>query len=489
MTGGDTTQPRAALASRGLFVVLVLLVPLAFASLPTIFNDGDVSWHVAAGQWILDHRALPHADPFSLTAGGRPWVPLEWLPEVIFALAFRAAGHAGLAAVVAAALMALHGAVFLHLRTRASPVAIAAALLLMDVALATFTLARPHVLVWPLLAAWTALMARASETGRPPAVWTALLLVLWTNLHGSFPLAAIVAAPLAFDALVKAKWTSLKPWLIFAAASFAALCLNANGLHGLLHPFRIAQLTTLHLILEWQPSTPAATPLFYAVLLAGLAALLWRGARLPLGRLALLLVLLLMAFSQVRHQSWFVIVAAVLVPPLLGGQAEPARRLMPLALLALPLLLLRAALPITPIENSANPGDLIAAIPPELKGKPVFNGYSMGGPLILAGVKPYIDGRQDLYGDAFFVDYNAIADGDMARFNRAVERYGIRWTILPNGNAELIRGLDRSGEWRRVYADKVGVIHVRREAPSASAALPGSGAASRPAAGPAPRPA
>ncbi|HEX6740892.1 MAG TPA: hypothetical protein VF079_03745 [Sphingomicrobium sp.] len=489
MTGGDTTERRTALASQGLFVVLVLLVPFGFASLPTIFNDGDVSWHVAAGQWILDHRALPHADPFSLTAGGRPWVPLEWLPEVIYALAWRAAGHAGLAAVGAAALMALHGVVFVHLRTRAAPPAIVAALLLMDVALATFTLARPHVLVWPLLAAWTALLARSAESGRPPPLAAALLLVLWTNLHGSFPLAAIIAAPLAFDALVKAKWATLKQWLIFAAASFVALCLNANGLDGLLHPLRIAQLTTLHLILEWQPSTPGATPLFYAVLAAGLAALLWRGARLPPGRLVLLLALLLMAFSQVRHQSWFVIVAALLVPPVLGGTAEPARRLVPLALLALPLLLLRAALPITPVENSANPVQLIAAIAPDLRDKPVFNGYSMGGPLILAGIKPYIDGRQDLYGDAFFADYSAIADGDFARFNRAVARYGIRWTILGNGNRELIGELDRSGEWRRVYADKVGVIHVRREAPSASAARPGSGAISPPEARPAQRPA
>ena len=474
MTGGGDTARREALAGQGLFVFLVLLLPFAFASSPTIFNDGDVSWHVAAGEWILDHRALPHTDPFSLTAFGRPWVPIEWPAELVYALAWRAAGHAGLAAVVAAALMALHAAVFFHLRRRASPIAIAAALLLMDAALATFTLARPHVLVWPVLAAWTALMARAAETGRPPPLWAALLLTMWTNLHGSFPLAAIVAAPLAFDALTAARWRTLKAWLGFAAASVVAICLNANGLDGLLHPFRVAQLTTLHLILEWQPSTPAGTPLFYAVLLIGLAALLWRGARVPAGRLVLLLGLLLMAFGQVRHQSWFVIVAALLVPPLVGGAADAsARRLAPLALLALPLVLLRALLPIAPAENSANPTGLIAAVPPGLRGQPVFNGYSLGGPLILAGIRPYIDGRQDLYGDAFFADYSAIADGDFARFNRAVERYRIRWTILGHGNRELIAAMERSGRWRRIYADKVGVIHVREDSPAPPAPLPG----------------
>ena len=35
--------------------IAVLLVPAALGSSQTIFNDGDVSWHIATGQWILDH--------------------------------------------------------------------------------------------------------------------------------------------------------------------------------------------------------------------------------------------------------------------------------------------------------------------------------------------------------------------------------------------------------------------------------------------------
>src|SRR4051794_7347745 len=42
--------------------VAVLLIPAVLGSSQTIFNDGDVSWHIATGQWILDHRAIPHAD-------------------------------------------------------------------------------------------------------------------------------------------------------------------------------------------------------------------------------------------------------------------------------------------------------------------------------------------------------------------------------------------------------------------------------------------
>ena len=48
-------------------LIAVLLVPAVLGSSQTIFNDGDVSWHIATGQWIIDHRTIPHTDPFSFT--------------------------------------------------------------------------------------------------------------------------------------------------------------------------------------------------------------------------------------------------------------------------------------------------------------------------------------------------------------------------------------------------------------------------------------
>ena len=464
---GEQIKPHAALRetiANNLLVAFVLFVmPLALASIPRIFQDGDTSWHLAVGQWIFRHASIPKVDVFSFTAAGRPWVAMEWLSDLIYAGAYRVAGYAGVATVVAAALMALHWILFVHLRRRVGPIGLAATIIGADVVLGSFMLARPHILVWPVLALWTVLLAKAAETGRPPPLWTALILVLWTNLHGSFPIAALIGSALAFDALMVAKWKTLREWLIFGATCLVAVCLNANGIDGILQPFHIATLKTLHLIAEWMPSTPGFTPNFYGMFLAVLALLLWHGTRVPPGRLALLLAMLCLAFMQVRHQSWFAIVSAVLIPPLLGTKAQPAGRLAPLALLAAPLLLIRALWPLTPAESDANPRHLLAAVPPELRGQPVFNEYTLGGPLILAGIRPYIDGRSEMYGDDFMNDYVAIADGDMAKFDRAIRTYNIRWAILPNERKKLIGGIGSSGQWRRIYADKVGVIYVRKD--------------------------
>ena len=123
---------------------------------------------------------------------------------------------------------------------------------------------------------------------------------------------------------------------------------------------------------------------------------------------------------------------------------------------------IRAVLPIALPYNSANPGKLIAAVPTPLRTQPVLNGYGMGGPLILSGIRPYVDGRGDMYGDELVVGYRRIVDGDPIALKDAVRRWGIRWAILPNRYAKLIGFMDRNPGWERIYRDQVGVIYVRR---------------------------
>ena len=183
---------------------------------------------------------------------------------------------------------------------------------------------------------------------------------------------------------------------------------------------------------------------------------------MPAGRLLLVLALLAMAFLHVRHQSFFIIVAACILPPLATSRPASTSPSAWLLVGALPLLLFSAFSPVLPPEGEGNPRRLIAAIPAELRNRPVLNEYSFGGPLILVGVRPYVDGRADMYGDAFVANYFKIADGDMDAFNAAVQRYGIQWTMLSHSQGNLIRNVEASGQWHRVYADDIGVIDVRR---------------------------
>ncbi|MES2905410.1 MAG: hypothetical protein V4696_14595, partial [Pseudomonadota bacterium] len=440
----------------------------------TIFNDGDVRWHLAAGQWMIDNRAVPKVDPFSFTFAGQPWMAFEWGSQLIYASAYRLAGFGGVAAVVTAALVTLHLLVVAEARRWIGPLGIAASIVLLDVVLIPMILARPHVLGWVMIAAWLTILLRARRANRAPPLAAAAVMILWVNLHGSFAIGLVLAAVVALDACIEAGWAwpMVRNWLIFGVLSALAAMINPNGIHGFLYPLEVARLTTLPLIVEWRPSDWGRTPLFFVVL--GVVGLLmaWRGVKLRPVMAGLLVLLLAMAFHQMRHQAVLAIVAALLLPQALGGpERSPLcadrrqRRLATAGLGAalVGLLLFRGLSPLEPAENGANPRSAIAALPAELRAQPGLNGYGFGGPLILAGIRPYIDGRSDMYGDAFFADYQKILDGDRAAFDRATGRYRLQWTMLAPRYDRLIARLDSDPAWQRIYADNNAIIHRRRD--------------------------
>ena len=446
-------------------LVAVLLIPAVLGSSQTIFNDGDVSWHIATGEWILDHRAIPHTDPFSFTWFGKPWVPIEWLAEVIYAGAYRLAGYGGVAALVTAALMALHAVVYGNASrwVRGALLPIVA----MDFVLMPMLLARPHLLTWPLLAFWTWLMLRAREQDRAPPLIAAALMILWANLHGGFVFGLAIAAAFGLEALVDStdRPRAFRQWLIFGVACGLACLINGNGFEGVLQPFRFTQLKMLSLIDEWKPSTPALTPFFFGVLAVTLALIAWKRPRLPWVRWLLLAAMLGLALLQARHQAMLAIVAAVILPQGFAKGAEIAsagdRLSGRIALAGAALLVaVRAVMPLQPPDNEANPWKLIARVPPELRSQPVLNGYWMGGPLILSGIRPYVDGRGDMYGDDLVIGYADIVHGDSNAFAAAVQRWNIRWAMLPN-QSKLSPVIQRSAEWRLVARDRAGVIYER----------------------------
>jgi hypothetical protein len=447
--------------------IAILLIPAVLGSSTMIFNDGDVSWHIATGLWIIDHRAIPNVDPFSFTWGGKPWVPIEWGSEMLYASAYRLAHYSGVAALVTAALIALHAVVYLNasrwIRGALLPI------VAMDFVLIPMLLARPHVLTWPLLAFWTGLMLRAREEDRAPPLYAALLMTLWANLHGGYVFGLAIAAAFGLEALVGTpnKPRVIRQWGLFGLACAIAVFVNGNGVEGVFHPLRFTQLEMLPLIDEWKPSSPVKTPFFFGVLAITLALIVWKRPRLPWVRWLLLAAMLGLALLQVRHQAMLAILAAMLLPQGFAKRDAVAAltdRTMGwvAAAGAAVLIALRAIMPLTPDNNEANPWKLIASVPPELRAQPVLNGYSMGGPLILSGIRPYIDGRGDMYGDQLVVGFSRIGQGDRAAFDETVAKWNIRWAIIPNDSRAMIHLLDTTAGWRRIRHDQVGSVYLRQ---------------------------
>ena len=102
-TAGERSRAIALPALLPLAVGLGLYGLILFAG-NRLLNDPDSYWHLVVGRWIVEHRALPIADPFSFTMAGAHWIAKEWLSQILYAGAFAIAGWSGMAVLAAAAI-------------------------------------------------------------------------------------------------------------------------------------------------------------------------------------------------------------------------------------------------------------------------------------------------------------------------------------------------------------------------------------------------
>lgn len=452
----------------GAAAALLLLAVALFD--PRLLNDGDTYWHIAAGDWMLRHGAVPHTDPFSFTRAGAPWHAHEWLAELAMAMAFRLDGWSG---VVILYGVALGGAALLltgELRRALPGASLVLTLALAFACIAPNLLARPHVLVLPILIAWTAMLLRAREAGRAPPLWMAMLMLLWANLHGSFVLGFLLSGAFALEALIASpRWPVLRAWVLFGAVSLCAAAITPDGVAGLLFPFQLAGLSSLAGIGEWQPSDFSKLGPFEIALAVTLFVGLSRGVKVAPVRLLLLIAQLHMALQHNRHVMVLAVVAAmVLAAPFATALGQAPQEQRPAgaaawslcAALALVLMVVRAALPVVRADGPVTPAAALDHVSARLRAQPVFNAYGFGGYLIFRGVRPYVDSRADLYGDAFLARYSQIMAADPAAFDQMLRDAHIAWTILPP-DAPLVRVLDARAGWTRLYADQFAVVHAR----------------------------
>lgn len=466
------------------FVLLTSFAAFTFVTvLSSAFADGDTGWHIATGRWIVEHGVVPRTDPFSFTARGHPWVAHEWLSELAMYAAWRSGGWSGLILLFGIATAALYAIIAFHLRRWQRPGAAALMMIYLSIGLAQSLFARPHLLALPMLAAWLIALLRARERERAPPLALGILMLVWANAHGSFIFGLALAGGFALEALISAapsdRLRVIRQWALFGLVSLVAALATPAGIEGLLYPLYVNNLSLLSLIAEWQPARFGQATALEIVLLSGLFFLFLRPVRIPILRLLILLVALHITFEHIRNQMILVTLAAIILaeplgrawaeeaerprPPLLPRLWKDRRELAPLLAVGLLLFLGTATYRlITPFDRPDSSGVPVTALrhlPADLRDKPVFNEYSFGGLLAFDGIAPFIDGRSDMYGDAFTTDYVKIAKGDAARWKAAETKWKFVWTILPPDN-ELVKLLDREPGWRRIYADKWAVIHV-----------------------------
>lgn len=488
MTAATTSLPSVAAPSRALLPALAAGVVYAVMLIAgdRLLRDPDTYWQITVGNWIIDHRAVPHTDIYSWTMQGAPWISTQWLAQVLFALAHRAIGWGGPVVLAALAVASAFGLLARFVGRWLAPVP---TLVLVSAAFALaaphlLASARPHALALPILLAFVAGLVAALDRRAAPSWWLLPLMTLWANLHGGFVFGIALIGPIGLGAI----WATppagrpamLARWFLFGLLAIAAACITPYGFESMLASRRILNLgKALALIGEWRAANFGdAGPLEVAVL-GGFALTLWRGFALSPVRALLIVGFVFMALSHVRNAEVLALLAPlVLARPLAEQTGEDIRApaTMPrVTVFALALICMAGTAAVLSTHRYApdmNSSPVAAVRVIKDRGLTrVLNDYDFGGYLISAGVPTYIDGRTELFGESRMVAHNSFSGvQNPDDFFALIADARVEATLLRTQSAAT-KMLDHLDGWTRIYADNLAVVHVR-DANAKAAATP-----------------
>jgi len=458
--------------------VLLVLAAFITAALAPL-REMDLGQHLANGEWIWRHGAVPFTEPFAWTRAGQPYYAYSWLAEVLWYGLLRGFGPLalhlveGLTVAAAAAAALWMGTQLGWSRGVRLTIAVLHLVLLWG---ASGTIRPQQFLLITVPLAWgiTAGMQRSGvSAGRLLAL--AATGALAANTHLFFPLTAI---PLGYWLVMD--WPRARPWLLAGLVLVAGWLLSPYGLSW---P-RVFALNFGHNVMLGRP--PSIAELMpgpeYAwrrpgVMISGAALMLvpWLARGQGEGRRAQVVEaaywtvgLLLFTFAGRLVLAWWLLAlpasarAAQRALPLVGARLRPGlARLLAFALAASVLVMAAPApqphawrfeggtrhrmLP-RAAEDAALwlPSWLLCHTRPGARGR-VFTEFNYGSELNwrLPGYSPSIDGRT-IFPDSIAADFSLKSAGRAPRHATTWQHADL---ALLDRSFWLAPGLDRDPGW------------------------------------------
>jgi hypothetical protein len=473
---------------RRIFPLAFSLMVFASAVHQSSYIDPDLWWHLQTGQDIVLSKTIPHVDIYSFSKAGSEWVTHEWLSEVFIYAVYRSAGWGGLLFIFSGLITIALYITYRRCDDQPPYVAALAGLLAAAASSPLFGI-RPQMITFLFASIYIALLSRYERNGQSrPLWWMVPIMLLWVNFHAGYALGLALIALYFISIALDRKWHLLLPPAMLFVACTAVVPVNPNGFRMFSYPLEtLTSPAMFAFIQEWaSPNFHELTFLPLALLLfLVLGALALTPKRVRMGELFLLLVTSFGALRSIRHIPIFALIAAPIFARHLwylmeshGWEKSFTPREVParLAGLAFSLVLLfaLAALGIVRVKDFVSnqpsyeaknyPQAAVDFLEAQQLPGPIYNRYIWGGYLIrkLYPKYPvYIDGRADVYGDAFIIE-TMRTDSGYAGWQEPLERLAIR-TVLVSPEEPLSSLLRQDEKWNRVYEDRQAVIFTRSE--------------------------
>jgi hypothetical protein len=468
-----------------------LLGVLGFLTVRGRFDDPDMWWHLKTGEitWTT-HRILT-TDIFSYTTNHHPYIPHEWLSQLLIYSAYRIGGYPGLMLwmCLATAAVLIAGYALCTLYSGHAKVAFVGALTIWAFGTVGFAV-RPHMIGYLLLIVEMLLLELGRTRnprwffGLPP------LFAIWVNCHGSFFLGMALAGVTLFSSyfefrsglLTATRWDHgpRRTLTIALILSVGALFLNPSGARLIWYPINTLakQSVSMNVVSEWQPIQlgDARGHCFLGVLAAIFLVAIVRRSELYWRELLLIAMATWMAAGHQRLLFPFGIIVGPILARLLASSWEgydPERDLpLPNAvLIAASFVVAFLAFPsrqnLEAQADAHSPVKAVAFLKDHHLPGPLLNEWADGGYLIWTAPEypVFIDGRADVFEwTGVLQEYGkwSTLQNDP---NILLDKYQINLCLL-NRDASMAGVLSLLPRWKTVYSDDKSVI-FQRISPSA----------------------
>ncbi len=454
-------------------------------------SDNSFLTHLATGRLILDGR-VPHADPYTFTSAGQPWVVQSWLYSVSVAALERLAGAWSIrlaVGVVVGALVSLLWRLARDADSLVGRVAVTSGAVV--IGLDAWNERPQSVAV--LLVALTMLVLLEQRS----VWWLAPVFGLWVNLHGSWPVGLIVVGGLSLRALIDRRrldWSVVSAPVVAASSVVCGALLSPYGWSLVRFPLTLlSRGDVLQYLVEWrrpQLGDVATVALILQVALAVWA--VWR--RRAWGWVPLVVVMLALAVSARRNLP---LASLVLVPvaasawrqpgALRGALAPPRRTVAAVVLAAI--VMLGVIVGTAPSAYDLGPYPVAAVewlqsrnlVGTALDGKVTPAEGRIAHPDYVgnflewrfgSAAGAYLDDRAELASEALMAGYAQVLLGGRGDWKRILERDAIDVVVWPEGEF-LADRLSASTQWRVAHRSRDGsgvdwLVFCRRESVVAS---------------------
>lgn len=468
-------------------VLLLLWLSLFAIRAGWPLSDPDTPWHLATGQYILQHHRIPTTDPFSWSMLGQPWVTQEWLFGVILAWLGQTFGFAGVWALevflhTVTVLVLYRLCLYLSNNQR---VFSAIAACLATLAGLSFWVMRPQLISYMMFAVFLWILSRVNR-GNLKILWLVPpLILIWANAHASV---SIGIAMLLFEVVIsfvpniaRLSRVPLPPrarryLLLTAAVSIAIGLLNPNTYHEFTYALLSNNSLMVNSINEWH--SPDFHSVYYKhtvipFLAAILLVLIARFRKVPLKYVLYFGSCFVLTLVYQRFMPYLAIAGAPLIAistaDWLRGLSRPSTlfRLVYGVLLCGVIAMLVVRFPnlrgsvSDHFNRNAYPIDSVNYLKQHDVPKPLLNAYDFGGYLIYRHVPTFVDGRTDIFlHKNIFRDYMDLQNLAWDAPD-LLASYGFNSAILPAGYALSVY-LSNNPDWSIVYRGPHAEIFVRK---------------------------